>query len=78
MSILKKLKPVFIGHKDAAGGPYRHHFNFQRIWKRAVLVTATVALVPLIIWALSGYRMTMETIESELELRTSQLVSNSW
>ena len=43
-----------------------------------MLVTATVALVPLIIWALSGYRMTMETIESELELRTSQLVSNSW
>ena len=41
-------------------------------------MTATVALVPLIIWALSGYRLTMETIESELELRTSQLVSNSW
>jgi signal transduction histidine kinase len=65
-------------HKDVSAGPYRHHFDFQRIWKRAILVTATVALVPLIIWALSGYRLTMETIESELELRTSQLVSNSW
>ena len=41
-------------------------------------MTATVALVPLIIWALSGYRLTMETIESELVLRTSKLVSNSW
>ena len=78
MSILKKLKPGFLDHKDVTAGPYRHHFNFLQIWKRAILVTATVALVPLIIWALSGYRLTMETMESELELRTSQLVSNSW
>jgi signal transduction histidine kinase len=78
MSILKKLTPGFLDHKDVTAGPYRHHFDFQRIWKRAILVTATVALVPLIIWALSGYRLTMETIESELELRTSQLVSSSW
>ena len=78
MSILKKLKPSFLDHKDVTAGPYQHHFDFLRIWKRAILVTATVALVPLIIWAMSGYRLTMETIESELVLRTSQLVSNSW
>ena len=78
MPILKKLKPVFLDHKDITAGPYRHHFDFLRIWKRAIMVTATVALVPLIIWAFSGYRLTMETIESELVLRTSQLVSNSW
>jgi signal transduction histidine kinase len=41
-------------------------------------VIATVALVPLIIWALAGYRLNQDTIESELMLRTSQLVSNSW
>jgi signal transduction histidine kinase len=78
MLLLKKFKPRFMDHKDVSAGPYRHHFDFQRIWKRAILVIATVALVPLIIWALSGYRLTMETIESELELRTSQLVSSSW
>jgi len=78
MSILKKLKPGFLDHKDVTTGLYKHHFDFQRIWKRAILVTATVALVPLIIWAFAGYRLTMETIESELVLRTSQLVSNSW
>jgi signal transduction histidine kinase len=78
MPILKKFKPGFLDHKDITAGPYRHHFDFLRIWKRAILVTATVALVPLIIWAFSGYRLTMETIESELVLRTSQLVSNSW
>jgi len=78
MSILRRLKPAFLDHKDVTAGPYRHHFDFLRIWKRAVIVTATVALVPLIIWAFSGYRLTMETIASELELRTSQLISNSW
>jgi len=78
MSILKKLKPGFLDHKDITAGPYKHRFDFMRIWKRAILVTATVALVPLIIWAFAGYRLTMETIESELVLRTSQLVSNSW
>jgi two-component system NtrC family sensor kinase len=78
MSILKKLKPGFLDHTDVQAGPYKHHFDFQQIWKRAILATATVALVPLVIWAFSGYRLTMETIESELVLRTSQLVSNSW
>ncbi len=78
MSLLKKLKPGFLDHKDVTAGLYKHHFDFLRIWKRAILATATVALVPLIIWAFSGYRLTMETIESELVLRTSQLVSSSW
>jgi signal transduction histidine kinase len=78
LKILDKLKPAFLDHKDVTSGPYKHHFDFLRIWKRAIIVTATVALVPLIVWALSGYRLTMGTIESELALRTSQLISNSW
>ena len=78
LSIFNRFKPRFWDHEDAIGGPYKHHFNFRRIWKRAVLITATVALVPLIIWALAGYRLNLDTTESELVLRTSQLVSNSW
>jgi signal transduction histidine kinase len=78
MPILEKFKPRFWDHDDVAAGPYRHHFDFPHIWKRAILVIATVALVPLIIWALAGYRLTMETIETELVQRTSQLISNSW
>ncbi|MBW2518519.1 MAG: sensor histidine kinase [Deltaproteobacteria bacterium] len=77
-SIWSRLKPRFWDHEDAIGGPYKHHFDFRRIWKRAVSITAIVALVPLIIWALAGYRLNLDTIESELVLRTSQLVSNSW
>ena len=78
MSMINKLKPRFWDHDDAAAGPYRHHFNFRRLWKRSVLATAIVALVPLFIWSLSGYRLNLDTIESELVLRTSQLTSNSW
>ena len=78
MSIINKLKPRFWDHDDVAAGPYKHHFNFRRLWKRSVLATATVALVPLFIWSLSGYRLNLDTIESELVLRTSQLTSNSW
>jgi hypothetical protein len=55
MPILEKFKPRFWDHDDVAAGPYRHHFDFPHIWKRAILVIATVALVPLIIWALVGY-----------------------
>jgi signal transduction histidine kinase len=78
MPFLKRLRPAFWDHEDAIGGPFKHHFDFRGIWKRAVLVTATVALVPLIIWALSGYRLHQDTTEAELKLRTAQLVSNSW
>jgi len=78
ISVFRRLKPRFWDHEDAIGGPYKHHFDFRRIWKRAVLVTATMALVPLIIWALAGYRLNLDTAESELVLHTSQLVSNSW
>jgi len=78
ISIFSRLKPRFWDHEDAIGGPYKHHFDFRRIWKRAVLVIATVALVPLIIWALAGYRLHLDTTEAELKLRTAQLVSNSW
>ncbi len=78
MGIFDRLRPSFWDHEDVAAGPYKHLFNFRRIWQRAVLVTATVALVPLTITALISYQLNMDTIESEFLLRTSRLVSNSW
>jgi signal transduction histidine kinase len=78
MWIIDRLKPRFWDHDEAEAGPYRHHFDFRQIWKRAMLVTASVALAPLIIWAVAGYRLNQDTIEAELVLRTSQLIKNSW
>lgn len=78
MKLFDKLRPGFWDHEDIASEPYRHLFNFRRIWQRAVLITATVAVVPLVITALISYRLNLDTMRSERLLRTSKLVSNSW
>ena len=71
------LKPKFWGYYDVAAGPYKHLFNFQRIWKWTVLLTAAVVLAPLISITLIDYNVTQNAIESEITLRTSRLVSNT-
>jgi len=78
MKIADILKPKFWEHQDVATEPYRHLFNFRRIWQRAVIVTAVVAIVPLVVTALISYELNRDTMESELLLRSSQLVSSSW
>ena len=77
MKITEKLKPKFWDHEDIASGPYKHLFNFRRIWQRAVLITATVAIVPLVLTALFSYNRYRDSMESELLLNTSRLVSSS-
>ena len=71
------LKPKFWDYYDVAAGPYKHLFNFRRIWKWAVLLAAGVALLPLISITLIDYDFTQRAIESEITLRTSRLVSNT-
>ena len=44
MSYRPMLRPAFWDHTDVAAGPYKHLFNFRRMWKSAVLLTAVVAL----------------------------------
>jgi two-component system NtrC family sensor kinase len=77
MKILKKFRPKFWDHEDAASGPYKHLFNFRRIWQRAVLITATVAIVPLVLTALFSYKQFRDSMESEVSVNTSRLVSSS-
>jgi len=77
MSFLGKLKPKFWDYQDVAAGPFKHLFNFRRIWKLAVFLTAGVVLVPLIFITVIDYKVTQNGIESEILLRTSRLVSNT-
>jgi two-component system NtrC family sensor kinase len=72
-----KFRPKFWDHVDVAAGPYKHLFNFQRIWKLAVLLTAGVALVPLIFITVINYKVTQSSIETEILFRTSRLVANT-
>ena len=71
------LKPKFWDYHDVAAGPYKHLFNFRRIWKGTVLLTAAVVLAPLISITLIDYNVTQHAIESQIMLRTSRLVSNT-
>ena len=77
MTVWKKLKPKFWDYVDAAAGPFAHLFNFRRLWQLAVLLTVGVALVPLVAITAIDYQVTQKSIESEIALRTSRLVSNT-
>lgn len=75
--MLERVKPKFWDHVDVAAGPFQHLFNFRRIWKLAVVLTAGVALLPLIFITLIDYKVTQSSVESDILLRTSRLVSNT-
>jgi signal transduction histidine kinase len=72
-----RFKPKFWDHQDVAAGPFKSLFNFRKIWKLAVFLTAGVALIPLIFMATIDYNVAQNAIESEILLRTSRLVSNT-
>ncbi len=77
MKPLASLKPKFWDHHDVAAGPYKHLFNFRRIWKMAVILTAGVALLPVVVLAVIDYKVAQRSEVSEILLRTSRLVSNT-
>ena len=77
MALWKTLKPEFWDYVDAAAGPFAHLFNFRRMWQLAVLLTLGVAVVPLVAITAVDYQVTQNSIESEIALRTSRLVSNT-
>jgi signal transduction histidine kinase len=77
MSIFSILKPKFLIYKQGAGEGAKSLVNFPRLWKSAILLTAGVALVPLIFITMIDYNVTQQAIESECLLRTSRIVSNT-
>ena len=77
MSLFDHIKPVFWEHDDSSRGLYSHRFNFRRIWKLTVWLTAAVTILPLVIMAAIDYRVSQKAMESEILLRTSRLVSNT-
>ena len=77
MSFLQRIKPDFWDYHDVASGPYKHLFDFRRIWYLSVLLTAGVAFIPVCFLAAIDYQVTQKAIESENVSRTSRLVSNT-
>ena len=77
ISIFRRLKPDFWDHEDVASGPYKHLFDLRRIWKMVVTLMAIVIFVPIIFLTLIDYRATRNSVESEIALNTSRLISNT-
>ena len=77
MSYRPMLRPAFWDHTDVAAGPYKHLFNFRRMWKSAVLLTAVVALFPLLFMAAADYNVSQRAIEADIHYQTARLVSNT-
>ena len=77
MQNLGRFKPKFWDHRDVAAGLYKHLFNFRRIWKLAVILTAVVTLLPVVVLAVIDYTVTQRSEEREIHLRTHRLVSNA-
>ena len=77
MSYWSMLRPAFWDHEDVAAGPYKHLFNFRRMWRASVVLTAVVALVPLVFMTVVDYNVSQEAIESDIVYQTARLVSNT-
>ncbi|MDX9788050.1 MAG: ATP-binding protein [Desulfobacterales bacterium] len=77
VALIDKMKPKFWDYLDSGTQASRHLFNFRRLWFQAILWVCPVAMLPLIILALVDYKVTQQSIESEILLRTTRLVSNT-
>jgi signal transduction histidine kinase len=75
---LARFKPRFWDHLDAASGPGSSHFSFRRKWLMIVVFTTVVTLTPLLVMTLVDYRLTRQAFESEAEMGTARMVSNTW
>ncbi len=74
--IKKWFDNLFVG-EDKERISSRHIFNFRRLWVVLFFLTAFVAIVPLLFFALIDYNVTQKAIEFEMESRTSRLTSNT-
>lgn len=78
LTLLKKLKPSFWDHHDAAAGNERSYFSFRRKWKLVFLLTTIVALIPLFAVSMLNYNVSRDAIASEVYQRTEQLLTATW
>jgi two-component system, NtrC family, sensor kinase len=74
---MKRLKPAFWDYRAADSGALKNLFSFRRIWKLAVILTASVAIVPLVVLAIVDLNLTKHSTEDQITLRISKLVSNT-
>ena len=74
---LENLRPQFLKGEITEAEHFRYLFNYPRLWQVAILLMASVAVVPLICVTVFDYRVTQHALKSEILLRTSRLASNT-
>jgi len=76
MSLIDKFRPAFLSRREYADSPFKYHLDFRNIWKWTIVLTSAVALLPLIVITVVDYQVTQQSIESEIQLRSSRVTSN--
>ena len=77
MSILRRFIPDFTTFQELTRTHVKRLVNFQQLWRKTVLMTAGVSLIPLIFITIIDYNVTQHSMESEFLLHTSRVVSNT-
>ncbi len=78
MGLLNSIKPTFMKERNRTDAShFSHMFNFRKIWKTAVFLTAVSAILPLAVITAIDYNLTQKSAESEVIVRTSRIVSNT-
>ncbi|MCD6586729.1 MAG: two-component sensor histidine kinase [Desulfobacteraceae bacterium] len=76
--LLKIFSPNFLwGGKQGKGPLYRHMFNYSRLWRSAVMLTALSAILPLLAISWFDYNVTRKAVKAETFSHTSRTVSNT-
>lgn len=76
MSLIDKFRPAFLSQPEYVDSPFKYHLDFRRIWKWTIVLTAAVALLPLIAITVIDYQVTQQSIASEIQLRSLRVTSN--
>ena len=75
---LRLFFPVFPRQQESPQSRFdRYSFNYNRLWKSAVMLTGLCAIIPLLLVTWIDYNVTQKAVESESLARTSRTVSNA-
>ena len=77
MKWLERFKPEFLHYLHEQIGLYKSLFDFRSLWRKSIVITLVVSLLPLFALAIVDYRISKSATESEILLRTARVVSNA-
>ena len=77
MAFFKRFIPEFWDSAPQNGELGAGLFNYRRTWRKAVVLLAFVALVPLLLMTFIDYSVTKRSLKSENLLRLARVTSNT-